>query len=188
MYYRSNQYTDICGQNRPLYNPYGIMYDNYLKYLYNLYQYSLHASANQGIQLKEHGREPFVFNIENATEQNDNFRTALWTGDHLQLTLMSLDVGEDIGVESHPNLDQFIRVENGQGIVRMGDEKDNMNFQENVKEDYAIIIPAGKWHNIINTGNEPMKMYSIYAPTKHPYGTVHKTKQDAEEAERNMGD
>jgi len=138
---------------------------------------------NTFIQLKDYGPEPFVVNINEVTKQNNNFRTALWTGTHLQLTLMSLNVGEDIGLEIHPDLDQFIRVEEGEGIVKMGDSKTNLNFQRNVYDDFAFIIPAGKWHNLINTGNTPLKLYSIYAPPQHPYGTVHATKAIAEAAE-----
>jgi len=124
-------------------------------------------------------------NIEEVTKQNNNFRTVLWTGTHLQLTLMSINPGEDIGLEVHPNLDQFIRIEEGQGLVKMGDRKDKLNFQAAVYDDIAFIIPAGKWHNLINTGYKPLKLYSIYAPPQHPYGTVHKTKADAEAAEEN---
>jgi len=140
-------------------------------------------NPKQFIELKDYGPEPFVVNIEDVTKQNNNFRTALWTGTHLQLTLMSINVGEDIGLENHPNLDQFIRIEEGQGVVMMGDRKDNLNFRRKVYDDYAFIIPAGKWHNLINTGNKPLKLYSIYAPPQHPYGTIHKTKEDAEAAE-----
>ncbi len=133
--------------------------------------------------LKDYGPEPFVINIEQATKKNNTFRTALWTGSHLQLTLMSINVGDDIGLENHPNLDQFLRIEQGQGIVKMGDQKDNLYFQKRVSADYAVIIPAGKWHNLINTGNVPLKLYSIYAPPQHPWGTVHTTKADAQAAE-----
>lgn len=133
--------------------------------------------------LKDYGPEPFVINIEEATKENTNFRTALWTGSHLQVTLMSIDVGGEIGLEIHPNTDQFIRIEEGQGIVMMGDYKDNLNFQKRVYDDYAFIIPAGKWHNVINTGNTPLKVYSIYAPPQHPRGTVHATKAIADAAE-----
>ncbi|KAA0547041.1 cupin domain-containing protein [Bacillus sp. BGMRC 2118] len=135
------------------------------------------------LQLKDYGDAPFVIDIEEATKQNDTFRTALWTGSHLQLTLMSIGVGEDIGLEIHPDLDQFLRIEQGQGIVRMGDSRDNLTFEQNVYDDFAIIIPAGKWHNLINTGKEPLKLYSIYAPPQHPFGTVHKTKAEALAAE-----
>ncbi|PKM95183.1 MAG: cupin domain-containing protein [Firmicutes bacterium HGW-Firmicutes-1] len=137
------------------------------------------------IQLMDYGPEPFVINIDAATKQNDTFRTALWTGSHLQLTLMSINVGEDIGLEIHPNLDQFLRIEEGQGIVKMGDRKNRLYFQEKVYDGFAFIIPAGKWHNLINTGNKPLKLYSIYAPPQHPRGTVHETKAIAEAAEEN---
>jgi mannose-6-phosphate isomerase-like protein (cupin superfamily)/rubrerythrin len=137
------------------------------------------------LELKDYGPNPFVINIEEATKQNDTFRTALWTGDHLQVTLMSINVGEDIGLEIHPTLDQFLRVEQGEGIVQMGDSQDQLNFQENVHDDFAIVIPAGKWHNLTNTGDEPLKLYSIYAPPQHPFGTVHETKAEAIAAEEN---
>lgn len=127
-------------------------------------------------ELRDYGPNPFVIDIEEATKENTNFRLALWTGDHLQLTLMSLNVGEDIGLEMHPDVDQFIRVEEGRGLVEMGDERNNLDFQRNVYDDYIIIIPAGKWHNLTNTGNIPLKLYSIYAPPEHPFGTVHVTK------------
>ncbi len=134
-------------------------------------------------ELKDHGPDPFTVNIVEATTQNDYFRTALWTGKHLQLTLMSIGVGEDIGLEIHPELDQFIRIEEGQGIVRMGDSRNRLDYQRMVTDDYVFIIPAGKWHNLINTGNTPIKLYSIYAPPQHPHGTVHKTKAEAVAAE-----
>jgi mannose-6-phosphate isomerase-like protein (cupin superfamily) len=137
------------------------------------------------IKLKDYGPKPFVVNIEEATKQNNNFRTALWTGSHLQLTLMSIRVGEDIGLEIHPDLDQFIRIEEGQGLVKMGDKKDRLDFQRKVYDDFAFIIPAGKWHNLINTGKKPIKLYSIYAPPQHPKGTVHETKAIAQAAEEN---
>jgi mannose-6-phosphate isomerase-like protein (cupin superfamily) len=137
------------------------------------------------IELQDYGPEPFVVNIEEITKQNNNYRTTLWTGSYLQLTLMSIKVGEDIGLEIHPNLDQFIRIEEGQGLVMMGDRKDRLNFQEKVYDDFAFIIPAGTWHNLINTGRTPLKLYSIYAPPQHPKGTVHETKAIAEAAEKN---
>ena len=144
-----------------------------------------YVSNENLIEMNDYGPEPFVVNIEEATTQNNTFRTALWTGDHLQLTLMSINVGEDIGLEVHHDLDQFIRIEEGQGNVRMGDSNDNLDFEENVFADFVFIIPAGKWHNLINTGNIPLKLYSIYAPPQHPHGTVHVTKAEAEAAEEN---
>ncbi len=133
--------------------------------------------------LTDYGPAPFVIDIAEATKQNDTFRTALWTGDHLQLTLMSIRPGGEIGLEIHPNTDQFLRIEEGEGLVRMGRRRDRMEFQERVHDDSAVIIPAGTWHNLINTGNKPLKLYSIYAPPQHPWGTVHETKEDAEAAE-----
>lgn len=132
------------------------------------------------IQLKDYGPCPFVTNIEEAAKKNNYFRIALWTGKYLQLTLMSINVGDDIGLEMHPDLDQFIRIEQGQGIVRMGNTMDNLSFQTRVYDDYVIFIPAGTWHNLINTGNLPIKLYSIYAPPEHPHGTIHRTKEEAE--------
>ncbi len=131
----------------------------------------------------DYGPSPFVFDIEKVTLSNDNFRQALWTGKHLQLTVMSLPVGESIGLEAHDYLDQFIRIEQGNGLVVMGDTPNRPSFQQVVFEDYAIIIPAGKYHNLINIGNVPLKLYSLYAPPEHPRGTVHPTKADAEAAE-----
>lgn len=141
------------------------------------------ANSNRPIELKDYGPQPFVVNINEATKRNNTFRTALWTGTHLQVTLMSINVGDDIGLEMHPNVDQFIRIEEGQGLVKMGSNKDRLNFRAKAYDDFAIMIPAGTWHNIINTGNKPLKVYSIYAPPQHPHGTVHVTKADAEAAE-----
>jgi len=131
----------------------------------------------------DYGPAPFVIDINKATLANDTYRTALWTGKNLQLTLMSINPNDDIGIEIHPDNDQFLRIEKGIGVVQMGPSKDNLCYQTNVYDDYAIFIPAGTWHNIINTGREPMKIYSIYAPPHHPWGTVHATKAIAEEAE-----
>lgn len=135
--------------------------------------------------LKDYGPKPFVVNIEEVTEQNNTYRTALWTGENFQVTVMSINVGDDIGLEVHPTTDQFIRIEEGQGLVQMGDSKDKLNFEEKAYEDYAIMIPAGKWHNLTNTGNKPLKIYVIYAPPQHPYGTVHETKAIAMGSEEN---
>ncbi len=136
-------------------------------------------------QLKDYGPYPFAVNIEKVTENNSNFRTALWTGQHLQLTLMSLLPGESIGLERHPSTDQFVRIEEGRGLLRMGDTQDTPNFQQTVSEDFAFIIPAGKWHNLTNIGSTPLKLYSLYAPPMHPAGTVQVTKADAEKEKMN---
>jgi mannose-6-phosphate isomerase-like protein (cupin superfamily) len=144
----------------------------------------MNVPDNTVMDLEDYGPYPFVINIEEATMQNDNFRTALWTGEHLQLTLMSIPVGGEIGLEIHPDIDQFLRIEEGEGIVLMGENRNNLDFQERVYDGFVFIVPAGTWHNLINTGNEPIKLYSIYAPPKHPHGTVHVTKEDSDEAAR----
>jgi len=130
--------------------------------------------------LYDHGPNPYVFNIEQETLQNKNFRIVIWTGTYMQLTLMSINPGEDIGLEMHPDVDQFVRIEQGRGVIMMGNSIDNLDFQQMVSKNYAIIIPAGIWHNLTNIGRMPLKLYSIYAPPEHPFGTVHKTKDDAE--------
>ena len=132
------------------------------------------------VNFLDYGPKPYVVNIDEATKKNNNYRTAIWTGDHLQLTLMSINVGDDIGLEIHPDIDQFIRIEDGQGLVKMGKSKDNLDFQREVSDGYAFIIPAGTWHDLINTGDKPIKLYSIYAPPKHPHGTVQPTKPKAD--------
>lgn len=142
---------------------------------------------NRSLYTNDYGPEPFVVNIDRATKDNQNFRTALWTGTYLQVTLMSINVGEDIGLEIHPDTDQFIRIEEGTALVKMGAHKDKLNYQRNVNSDFAVIIPAGTWHNIINTGRRPLKVYSIYAPPKHPFGTIHTTKAMAEMEEHDHG-
>lgn len=167
-----NRYKCPYFANTPMYNP-----DLWNHYLNQYFSCINHFKTNTQIMLKDYGPNPFVVDIEEATKQNNNFRLALWTGKHLQLTLMSINVGEDIGLEVH-QLDQFIRIEEGQGLLMMGDIKDRLDFQACVRNDYAFIIPAGVWHNLINTGNTPLKIYSIYAPPQHPFGTVHETKED----------
>lgn len=132
------------------------------------------------IPLKDYGPKPFVTNIDKVTQQNRNYRTALWTGQHLQLTLMSIPVGGEIGLEVHPDTDQFLRIENGNGMTFMGCDKKRLDYQQSVSDGYAIFVPAGTWHNIINTGTCPLKIYTIYAPPHHPHGTVQATKTIAD--------
>lgn len=129
---------------------------------------------------KDRGKEPYVVDIESKTVNNDNFRTTLWTGAHLQLTLMSIPVGGDIGLEVHPKNDQFLRLEKGKGRVQMGPKKSELTFERDVEDDWAILVPAGTWHNVTNIGDEPLKVYAIYGPPEHPSGTVHPTKAEAD--------
>lgn len=131
--------------------------------------------------IKDYGKRPLVVNIDQLTKLNQNFRTALWTGTHLQVTLMSIPVNGEIGIEMHSNVDQFIRIEEGCAYVMMGQSRNNLDYRKHANSNYAIIIPARTWHNIINTGRTPLKVYSIYAPPQHPFGTVHRTKEDAQE-------
>ena len=150
-------------------------------------QYTFNGQSfrvGQQAQTLDHGPKPFVIDINKATVHNETYRTAIWTGKHLQLTVMSIPVGQDIGLEVHPDHDQFLRIEKGQGLAQMGDQKDQLSFSQPVFDDTAIFVPAGTWHNVTNTGNKPLKLYSIYAPANHPHGTVHQTKEDAIAAER----
>ena len=139
-----------------------------------------HASMEHP-EIRDYGGESLIFNIHHATEMNENFRTTLWTGQNLQLTLMSIPVCGDIGVEMHPDVDQFIRIESGRARIYMGNCRNHIQERACADGQYAILIPAGTWHNIVNTGNRPLKLYSIYAPPQHPCGTVHTTKRDAEQ-------
>ena len=126
------------------------------------------------------GPEPFVVNIARATQQYPFYRRTLWTGCHLQLTLMCIPPCGEIGLEVHPDNDQFLRLEEGQGIVMMGACRERLNFQRPVCQDDAIFVPAGTWHNVVNTGRMPLKLYAIYAPPHHPHGTVHRTKEESD--------
>ena len=116
--------------------------------------------------------------MEKYALNNNYFRSALWTGKYMQLTLMSIKQGEDVGIEMHENTEQLLIIAQGRGIVTMGNAKENMNFQKRFYDGYAIIIPAGIWHNIVNTGRTPLKIYSVYAPPHHPFGILHETKDD----------
>ena len=125
----------------------------------------------------------WVGDIEDVTKANTTFRTVVHTGEHLQLTVMSLAVGENIGWEMHDNLDQFLRVESGTGTLKLGRSADDVAEEHAVSDDWAMIIPAGTWHDVVNEGDSELKLYSIYAPPDHPPGTVHVTKADAEHDE-----
>jgi mannose-6-phosphate isomerase-like protein (cupin superfamily) len=115
----------------------------------------------------------YISNIEQDTQANGNFRKVLYTGKHSQLVVMSLLPGEEIGAEVH-NVDQFLRIEHGEGVAIL----DGVEYQ--VGDDWAIVVPAGANHNVINKGSEPMKLYTIYSPAEHKKDTVHSTKTEAE--------
>ena len=133
--------------------------------------------------MNDNGQQPYVVDIEDITVANDNFRLAAWTGQFLQMTLMNIEVGSEVGLEVHDDTDQFLRIEQGEAKIVMGDSPDNLTFEATAEDDFAIFVPSGFWHNIINIGDEPLKMYSIYAPSHHPAGTIHTTKEEADAAE-----
>jgi len=125
--------------------------------------------------------EGFKGDIEKETLANENFRKVLYTGEHLQLVLMSLEVGEDIGEETHPGTDQFFRFESGTGKCFI----DNNEYP--VAEGDVIVVPAGAKHNVINTGtSEALKMYTLYGPPNHKDGTLRRTKDEAEKKEEHF--
>jgi mannose-6-phosphate isomerase-like protein (cupin superfamily) len=130
--------------------------------------------------IKDIGPEPQSFDLEQATVQNSSYRTVAWSGKYLQLTLMSIPVGEDIGLEAHPATDQFLRLDAGRGRVQMGPAKDRLDFEQEVEDGWAIFVPAGTWHNVTNIGDEPMRLYAVYAPVHHAAGKVQETAADAE--------
>jgi mannose-6-phosphate isomerase-like protein (cupin superfamily) len=115
----------------------------------------------------------YVTNIENDTLENEDYRRVLFTGRNTQLVLMTLRPGDEIGLETHEEHDQFIRVESGTGSVILNGEKHAL------EDGVAVVIPAGTEHNVINTSkSEPLRLYTLYSPPEHPDGTVHRTKAD----------
>lgn len=122
----------------------------------------------------------FVGDIEKLTEENTDFRRVLYTGHNLQLVLMAIPAGEEIGEEVHDDRDQFFRVEAGEGEILID------GTVHKVKADDAIIVPQGARHNVVATGNEPLKFYTIYGPPEHVDGTVHRTGEDAESSEEHF--
>ena len=137
--------------------------------------------------MSDHGPDPYVTDIEAATLGNDSYRRTLWTAANLQVTVMAIPPGHDVGLEAHQDHDQFLRIEAGTARVQMGPAEDDLVLDETVGEDFAVLVPAGSWHNLTNTGDEPLRLYSLYAPPEHPHGTVHATKEDADAAEAEHG-
>jgi mannose-6-phosphate isomerase-like protein (cupin superfamily) len=122
----------------------------------------------------------FVTNIEKDTTENENFRKVIFTAPHSQLVLMSLKPSEEIGNEVHPDNDQFFRIDAGEGKIVF----DNTD-EHAISNGFAVVVPAGTWHNVINTSSEkPLRLYTIYSPAHHPDGTIHKTKEEAMAAEK----
>jgi mannose-6-phosphate isomerase-like protein (cupin superfamily) len=135
------------------------------------------------MSISDIGPRPNAFDIETATRQNDTYRTVVWTGTYLQVTLMSIPVGASIGLEAHPGTDQFLRLDAGHGKAVMGPAEDQLDFEQEVTDGWSILVPAGTWHDVINTGDEPMRLYTVYAPVHHAAGIVQATAADAERDE-----
>lgn len=133
--------------------------------------------------IKDIGPEPQSFDLETETVENPSYRTVAWSGTYLQLTLMSIPVGGDVGLESHPETDQFLRLDAGRGRVQMGPAKDQLDVDREVGDGWAILVPAGTWHNVTNIGDVPMQLYAVYAPVHHAAGKVQATAADAEQDE-----
>jgi mannose-6-phosphate isomerase-like protein (cupin superfamily) len=131
----------------------------------------------------DNGPQPHAFDIESETRRNDTYRTVAWTGKYLQVTLMSIPPGESIGLETHPETDQFLRLDSGRGRCVMGPAQDDLTFTQDVSDGWSIQVPAGTWHDVINTGDEPMRLYAVYAPVHHAQGVVQQTAADAERDE-----
>jgi len=130
--------------------------------------------------IKDIGPRPQSFDLETETVENENYRTVAWSGKYLQVTLMSIPVGGDIGLEKHPETDQFIRLDGGRGRAQMGPAKDDLTFDQEVSDGWCVLVPAGSWHNITNIGDEPMRLYTVYAPQHHSPGKVQATKAIAD--------
>ena len=130
--------------------------------------------------IEDIGPQPQSFDLEQATVENPEYRAVAWSGRYLQLTLMSIPPGSDIGLEKHSGTDQFLRLDAGRGRVQMGPEKDRLTFDREVSDGWCVLVPAGTWHNITNVGDEPMQVYAIYAPAHHKPGKVHHAAQDSE--------
>ena len=129
------------------------------------------------------GPQPNAFDLEAATTANTHYRAVAWSGKYLQVTLMSIPAGESIGLEMHPETDQFLRLDAGQGKAQMGPAPDQLAFEQDVSDGWCVLVPAGTWHNVTNTGEEPMRLYTVYAPVHHAAGKVQATADDAERDE-----
>jgi mannose-6-phosphate isomerase-like protein (cupin superfamily) len=136
--------------------------------------------SNIAERIQDIGPQPQSFDIEQATKANTDYRSVAWSGRYLQVTLMSIPVGGDIGLEAHPETDQFLRLDSGSGRVQMGAAKDKLSFDKTVSDGWCVLVPAGTWHNITNTGMAPMQVYAIYAPAHHAPGKVQATAAAAE--------
>ena len=129
------------------------------------------------------GPDPYVTDVDRMAVLNKDYRNALWTGNHLQMTLMTIPPGGEIGPENHPDTDQFIRVEQGRGIAAMGSDRNMTDLRQYVRIGDVVFVPAGTWHNISNTESFPLRLSAVYGPPNHPRGTVQETKAQADREE-----
>ncbi len=146
------------------------------------------AGHTRPMDVIDNGPQPNTFDIETATVENTAYRTVAWTGRYLQVTLMSIPVGTSIGLEVHPETDQFLRVDQGAGRCVMGPAEDALTFSQDVSDGWSIQVPAGTWHDVVNTGEEPLQLYAVYAPVHHAQGTIHPTAAEAEADEESGQD
>lgn len=125
----------------------------------------------------------YVTNTEKMARNNTNYRTTIWTGCHLQMTVMNIPTCTDIGLEIHKEHDQIINIMCGTGMLQMGYTRNNLSYEQTVYAGDTVFVPAGTWHNITNISNTPLKLSTIYGPPHHPAGTIHRTKADSEKAD-----
>ena len=140
------------------------------------------------LAIQDLGPKQDSFDLERATVENGEYRRIAWSGRFLQVSLMSIEPGSSIGLEVHPETDQFIRLDAGQGVAKMGPSEDQLDWEQAVSDGWCVMVPAGMWHDIVNTGDDPMHLYTVYAPVHHAAGIVHPTSDDAERAEEQGAD
>ena len=134
--------------------------------------------------MDDHGPKPHAFDMRKAVLENSSYRRTVWTGHYLQVTLMSIPAGESTGLEVHPKNDQFIRVDGGTARLKMGSRRDALDVEHDVADGWTVIVPANTWHDIVNTGDDVLSLYTIHSPVHHSYGVMHETKDQADHAEK----
>lgn len=140
------------------------------------------------MEIVDNGPRPNVFDLETATLENSAYRTVAWTGRYLQVTLMSIPPGASIGLEVHPDTDQFLRIDAGSGRVLMGPAEDDLDLRADVSDGWSIQVPAGTWHDVVNTGAQDLRLYVVYAPVHHAQGIVQASAAEAEADEESGRD
>jgi len=128
-----------------------------------------------GVTIRDIGPQPQSFDIEQASKANSDYRAVAWSGRYSQVTLVSIPAGGEIGLQAHPQTDQFLRLDTGQGRAQMGASKSDLSFEQEVSDGCCVLDPAGTWHNITNIATTPMQVYTIYAPADHQPGQLQAT-------------